>query len=101
MQAGRWQQVRQLFETVCDLDASRRADVLARSCGDDAALRAEVESLLSWSDTPTPLETPAADAFPELFAETDATLIGQRLGAYRAGVSSLGTLRRYPVLNWS
>ncbi len=35
-----------LFLQVCSLDDVARAEVLARECGDNAALRAEVESLL-------------------------------------------------------
>lgn len=44
--SDRWERVKQLFETALDLAAKERALFLARECGQDAALRAEVESLV-------------------------------------------------------
>ena len=59
--------------------------MLAEACRGDRELRAEVESILSSSEeSPALLESPAAEAFPELFAHQGPTsLIGERIGAYR------------------
>lgn len=45
--------VKALFAAVVDLAPLAREEVLDRECGDDAALRAEVESLLAHSDDAT------------------------------------------------
>ena len=84
MDTVRWREVRELFERVCDLGAAERDVVLSEACADDSELRAEVESILSFSErTPTYFDAPAMDAFPELMAsERAASLIGQRIGPY-------------------
>jgi eukaryotic-like serine/threonine-protein kinase len=43
----RWQQIEWLYHAAREMDASARADFLAKACGEDTALRAEVESLLA------------------------------------------------------
>ena len=80
----RWLKVRSLFETVCDLDTAAREVYLAEACGDDDALRAEVESILASGDrSPEFLEASVADAFPEVFgSDLVASMIGRRLGVY-------------------
>ena len=42
----RWQQIERIYHEALELDASARAEFLARACGEDAELRDEVESLL-------------------------------------------------------
>ena len=42
----RWQRVERLFQSALELEPVERAAFLARACGDDQALRHEVESLL-------------------------------------------------------
>ncbi len=44
---------KQVFLQVCELDAGARTAVLDEQCGDDRALRAEVESLLAHHDSRT------------------------------------------------
>ena len=44
-----WERVAALFEAVVDLPAAERAEVLARECAGDEALRVEVESLVTAS----------------------------------------------------
>jgi len=46
MNSERWQRVRDVFEQVMDRPPEDRARFVAEACGDDAVLRAEVESLL-------------------------------------------------------
>ncbi len=41
-----WQRIEQLFQSALELEPAQRAAFLAEACGDDAALRHEVESLL-------------------------------------------------------
>jgi hypothetical protein len=52
-----YQRAKQLFLEVCSLDESSRAKALDRHCGDDPALRAEVESLLAHHRAQTILNT--------------------------------------------
>ncbi|MBS1813171.1 MAG: serine/threonine protein kinase [Acidobacteria bacterium] len=42
----RWQRIEQLFQSALELEPAQRAAYLANACGEDAALRHEVESLL-------------------------------------------------------
>ena len=46
MTTDAWQRVEEIFERVAAAPAAARAAILAEACGDDAELRAEVESLL-------------------------------------------------------
>ena len=75
-----WPRLKVVFADARALPANLRAGYLAVACGDDEALRHEVESLLA-SDTHAKsfLETPAV-----LLADTGAKrLEGQRVGPYR------------------
>ena len=47
MEPERWRRVEDLYHRALELDAGRRVAFLEDSCGDDAVLRAEVESLLA------------------------------------------------------
>ena len=78
---GEWRRVRAIFEEALLLPAAERADYLARMCGDDAAIRRQVEGLLSSHDRGGDfLEQPAADLFARELA--GAALDGHRLGPY-------------------
>ena len=67
--SAKWLQIRELFESACDLGPVDRETFLTDACGRDAALQAEVESLLAYSEQSPPLmEAPAAEAFPERWA---------------------------------
>ena len=46
MTPERWQQIKQIFNSALRFDPHRRSDYLSNACGDDEALRKEVESLL-------------------------------------------------------
>ncbi len=84
MRAERWQQVKQVFQSVCELEPGERAAFLDQTCSSDAELRCEVESLLAASNAaPAFLDTPAVAAFGDLLAlEQPESLIGQRIGPY-------------------
>lgn len=45
--SDRWERMTALFNTARALDASQRAEYLARMCGDDNAMRTEIEELLA------------------------------------------------------
>ena len=52
--------VAEIFAKACALPPDERADFLARACGDDAELRAQVERLLADDDIPVfKLDAPA------------------------------------------
>jgi serine/threonine protein kinase/Tol biopolymer transport system component len=85
IEADRWQQIDRLFHSTLACAPEKRAGFLSQACGDDEALRVEVESLLraheqdgSFLDLPA-YEVAAdflADAFGRLFA-------GQQIGPYK------------------
>ena len=90
---GEWGRVRAIFEEALPLSAAERADYLARKCRNDAAIRRQVEGLLSSHDRGGDfLEQPAADLFAHEFA--GAALDGHRLGPYevesRIGAGGMG-----------
>jgi serine/threonine-protein kinase len=79
--AARWERVKELFDGAAGLDPDARAAFLAEACGDDGALREEVESLLLAHDQ-------AGGFLPEPPPDPDAgdaaeDLADRRLGPYR------------------
>ena len=88
--AGRWARIKELVSGALDLDATERAAYLMTSCGDDAEIRREVESLLTAHEiADTFLETPA-----RLRAAVPADLTGQTIASYtierRLGAGGMG-----------
>src|SRR5258707_9640489 len=77
-----WQRIQQIFLELVDLNSADRAVMLQKLCGDDADLRAEVESLLAADeDSGISIEIAVQDEAASLL---DApVLIGQRVGIYR------------------
>ena len=85
MTAGRWQRVREILYTASQIDHAERARYVAEQCGDDTALRSEVEDLLDalqasggFLDSPLPIMQNLA----QYIAETSQKHIGRRLGPY-------------------
>jgi len=83
------QQVRNLFMELADLPAADRPAALTRICGDDASLRAEVESLLradqqasGFMDTPTADFGYGSHAAPTLGAPLHERA-GTKIGPYK------------------
>ena len=82
----RWQRADRILEAALDAAPEQRAQVVADACGDDVALRAEVERLLE-ADARNDafLERPApgleGDTAPETGSHSDES--GLRLGPYR------------------
>jgi len=83
--ADRWRQVRAIFDAVVDLPPAERAAELARACGADAALRAEVEALVAADGAPaTLLDRPAGEFGAAVLDEIAADrFVGMRIGNYR------------------
>jgi hypothetical protein len=77
--------VRALIERVHDLPPAERAAVLARECGSDASLRAEVEDLLrAGEEDPAFLSAPSASRVAGLLPDSAPVLPeGTRGGGFR------------------
>ncbi len=84
MHSDQWHRVRELFESVCDLDPKERTARLDEVCDGDAELRAEIESLIhAHASAPSFFETPEVGSAAELFpAEDTANRVGEQVGAY-------------------
>lgn len=98
MDPERWRHVNDIFHAALEHDADARATFLESSCGDDAGLQREVESLLrSHVEADDFIETPAYEAGAELLhgnpsgglSPAAKALIGQQIGPY-AIEASLG-----------
>lgn len=75
----------ELFKAALDRSPAERAAFLDEACGDDKALRAEVESLLA-ADAQADgfLDSPLrAAATPETYAQPTDPLIGKQIGRYQ------------------
>ena len=75
-----WRKLEELFHGALELDPIERSRYLERSCGDDAALRSEVESLIAFSGgTMESLKVPVESVAQSLaWRQT-----GQEIGPYR------------------
>ncbi len=85
MQPERWQQVKQVYESVYELAPDARRSVLDRACAADPELRHEVESILAAGEqVPAFLDSPALASFSDLLLqEHPEALLGRRVGPYR------------------
>jgi hypothetical protein len=87
MDAERWAAVERLYHAArARRDAGERAAFLDQACADDAALRAEVESLLAHDpDTSAFMEVPAVAQLAGDMAAATARFEGVRFGPYKLG----------------
>ncbi|MEM7354973.1 MAG: tetratricopeptide repeat protein [Acidobacteriota bacterium] len=82
MSPERWRQVRRLFEQASDMAVAERAEFLTRACGEDPALRQEVDAFLAAEQAAGGLLEGAG--LPSLSSPApDPDLARQQLGAYR------------------
>jgi serine/threonine-protein kinase len=82
MQADRWKEVEEIFQTAADLEPEHRPAFLKVACAGDFDLRREVESLLESADkTLGFLQKPVNEAAHRISGAPDLT--GKRIGAYR------------------
>ncbi|HEV7860888.1 MAG TPA: serine/threonine-protein kinase [Pyrinomonadaceae bacterium] len=98
MSPEQWRQLKELFRVAIELEPSQRAAYLDQSCADDAALRAEIASLLaSHDDAANFIETPAFTNTVKAITEAPAGQIeGHRIGSYQLireiGRGGMGTV---------
>src|SRR5262249_5940908 len=85
MTPERWQKVNDLFHSALKCDPADRAAFLEKACGDDSALRTEIESLITSHDNSDGLvEAYPFEAAMGLLGEDQADLTaGQRIGQYK------------------
>jgi serine/threonine-protein kinase len=77
----RWQQVARIYERIVDHDPATRDALLTEACAGDAALRREVESLLSQEAADVIVDQPVWTAAAQLFESIDVR--PSTLGPYR------------------
>jgi serine/threonine protein kinase len=85
MQPQRWQQIDQLFHAALGYEPAQRRDFLISACGDDEALRLEVESLISsHEEAESFIETPAGDVAAGLLGRQEPGFKpGQQIEKYK------------------
>jgi eukaryotic-like serine/threonine-protein kinase len=77
-----WHRLENLFYAASDMEQADRANFLDRTCGDDSALRREIEALLALADKSTRLlHQPVLEAARDISAVNP--LIGKRVGRYQ------------------
>jgi serine/threonine protein kinase/Tfp pilus assembly protein PilF len=101
MDSQRWQRLKLILaEALEQKSAAARTALVGRSCGNDADLLREIESLLAeaeplFSETPDELEE-CANNFAAALPRKDASEIGRRIGAYviirEIGQGGMGTV---------
>jgi serine/threonine protein kinase len=106
-----WQRVSQVYEAVLERPSEEREHFLAEHCAGDAALRAEIESLLAQDDCRSPLDQPvweseelaagaSASDYNAAFPQSQHMLLGTgaRLGPYEIhsaiGAGGMGEVYR-------
>jgi serine/threonine-protein kinase len=86
-ESERWRRLAAAFDELVALAPDERGVRLGEICGDELALRRELEDLLSAADAQGPLDRPADEALAELLEEVAAPdgleVIGRRIGPYR------------------
>ena len=97
MEPDRWRRVEAIFYEALDVATSERTAHVRATCGEDAELQLEVESLLaSMVGAAESMRTAIADAAAALATTGVASLLGKRVGAYRLveviGQGGMGTV---------
>ena len=91
-QIERWQRTRALFERALEVNGAARAELLDVECGDDHALRADIDALLAADAVAANAELMLSLTASELLIDAvgatevqadEARWIGQRVGAFR------------------
>jgi serine/threonine protein kinase/tetratricopeptide (TPR) repeat protein len=85
MTPERWQQLKRIFQSALERNPAERSAFLSQACADDAALRSEVESLISSHDQAgDSIEAMAVEAATEMLStnQTDS-IVGKQIGHYQ------------------
>src|ERR1051325_11310724 len=89
--AQHWPRVKEVFEGALDLHGSERSEFIGRSCGDDAALREEVESLLrSFGEAGSFMESPAVAAAAHSLVDSQKKLAAGQLVKHYQILEAIG-----------
>ena len=87
MDAERWRRISALFDRITEAPASERDALLSDSCGDDAGLRREVESLLAADAVGSVLDQRVPNLRMAVAAEwvrdNEAAPVGSTIGCWR------------------
>jgi non-specific serine/threonine protein kinase len=82
MTPERWQQLKQIFQSALERNPAERSSFLSQACAGDAALRSEVESLISSHDQAgNSIEAMAAEAATEMLVD-DRAIVGKQISRY-------------------
>ena len=106
--SARWRRVEELCQAALERDERDRSAFVTAACGDDQALRLEVETLLAHAQTAdgflvAPVGAVAADVMGEELSRAGpsglaADLVGRRIGGYeivsRLGAGGMGEVYR-------
>ncbi len=92
MDPQRWNRIKEIFDAACEVPPDARAAFLERACGDDVAMREEIQGLFDEEDrVHSMLDGVAIEATGLL---GDLTREGRRIGPYllirRIGVGGMG-----------
>jgi len=71
VEPDRWHRIEDLFHAAIDLPDEQRAEFVRQSCGADAGLRQELESLLAAGDQESPLIAGIVDEATASLLEED------------------------------
>jgi Tol biopolymer transport system component len=84
MTPERWQQLKQIFQSALERNPAERSAFLTQACADDAALRSEVESLISSHDQAgDSIEAMAVEAATEILGDDQAgPILGKHIFHY-------------------
>jgi eukaryotic-like serine/threonine-protein kinase len=83
MQAERWKQIEDIFQSALDCAPEKRAALLDSACGGDVKLRAEVESLLRSHENSGATEPAFQDAVRVFQDRAGRFEEGRKIGPYR------------------
>ncbi|HVF87724.1 MAG TPA: serine/threonine-protein kinase, partial [Pyrinomonadaceae bacterium] len=86
MTPERWKQVEEVFQAALDFPVERRDAFLDKACGDDAALRQQVEALVDSHDSAGSFIEAPAFAGANYTTKPDepiGAMIGRRVGSYK------------------
>jgi WD40 repeat protein/serine/threonine protein kinase len=96
MEQAQWQRIEDLLQEALDLDPGSRAEFLTRACGNDDALRRQLESMLDSEPAGAILDRPAVGAFLRDLAHSLEP--GTKAGHYtiegRIGAGGMGEVYR-------
>src|SRR5687768_3507114 len=99
MDPGRRRRIEDLCDAALDRDAAERAAFVAAACGDDEALRGEVEALLAHAQAAEGfLATPIGRVAALILADEHGSLVGRQIGSHKIlsllGAGGMGDVYR-------